>query len=150
MGREETSAVGNEVGVCGAKGPHAVRAQQPGQERDLSPSATGSRALLEALAAPHHVILLAKLIVRHLAGEVSKASNPETFPGAMNWLCCLSPRSRLLASTGGVELKGFQGVLELGTGGVGARGRRSLSRTWCLITACRKGRCIGSWPSRVL
>lgn len=39
----------------------------------------------------------------------------------MNWLCCLSPRSGLLGSTGGVELKGFQGILELRTGGVGAR-----------------------------
>lgn len=36
-------------------------------------------------------------------------------------LCCLSPRSQLLGSTGGVELKGFKGVLEIGRGGVGAR-----------------------------
>lgn len=53
--------------------------------------------------------------------ELSRASNHKTSPGAMNWLCCLSPQSRLLGSTEGVQLKGFQGVLKLGTGGVGAR-----------------------------
>lgn len=50
--------------------------------------------------------------------EVSRASNPKVCPGAMNWLCCLSPRSQLLGNTGGVELKGFHGVLELGTDGL--------------------------------
>lgn len=39
----------------------------------------------------------------------------------MNWLCCLSPKSQLLGSTEGVELKGFQEVLEFRTGGIGAR-----------------------------
>lgn len=52
--------------------------------------------------------------------ELSRASNHKT-SGAMNWLCCLSPGSQPPGGTGGVELKDFQGVLELRTGGEGAR-----------------------------
>jgi len=93
--------------------------------------------------------------MKHLAAEVGRASNPRTAsPAATFWLRCRSPRSEL---QGGTELKGFQGrcvrrakAPELRAGGVGARGRGSLSGTWCLKAACRKGRHAGSWPSGAL